>query len=121
MGVFAPNTQNAETQCLDARVTLTLINALVVSGRGPEMDHYVKGETRDVDDGASQHVSLDARVVHMSVKDGTKIRNVMGFALKKIGVSGQHPKIRNSKNGNSVFSVENSSMSDKFWQKVSHL
>ena len=50
------------------------------------MDHYVKGESRVVDDVTPAGGATDPNTVHMVVKDGTKIRNVMGYAIKKIKV-----------------------------------
>ena len=50
------------------------------------MDHYVKGESRVVEENTPQGVATDKNAVHMIVKDGTKIRNVMGYAMKKMKV-----------------------------------
>ena len=50
------------------------------------MDHYVKGESRVVEENTPQGVTTDDNAVHMMVKDGTKIRNVMGYAMKKMKV-----------------------------------
>ena len=50
------------------------------------MDHYVKGESSVVEDTTPRGVATEDNAVHMMVKDGTKIRNVMGYAIKKIKV-----------------------------------
>ena len=50
------------------------------------MDHYIKGEPRVVEENTPQGVATDENAIHMIVKDGTKIRNVMGYAMKKMKV-----------------------------------
>ncbi len=51
------------------------------------MEHYVLGETRDVEDEDPAQLTTDPNAVHMRVKDGSKIRNLMGYAMKKIKVN----------------------------------
>lgn len=49
------------------------------------MEHYSKGEVKEApDDWESLGLVFDSNVVHMRVSTGSKIRNVMGFAMKKI-------------------------------------
>ena len=52
----------------------------------------MKGESRVVEENTSQDVTTDDNAVHMMVKDGTKIRNVMGYAMKKIKVRIVEPR-----------------------------
>lgn len=49
------------------------------------MENYVKGEVREVEE--SPAFSLGTNDVHMRVAAGSKIRNLMGYAMKKIKVS----------------------------------
>ena len=70
------------------------------------MDHYVKGESRVVEENTPQGVTTDDNAVHMMVKDGTKIRNVMGYAMKKMKVRIVEPQkvlssLRSSRNARS--------------------
>ena len=45
------------------------------------------GETRNVEDEDPAQLTTDPNAVHMRVKDGSKIRNLMGYAMKKIKVN----------------------------------
>ncbi|XP_067649379.1 ribonuclease P protein subunit p25-like protein isoform X2 [Haliotis asinina] len=47
------------------------------------MENYVKGETREVDE-PSPFSALDDNVVEMRVSAGSKIRNIMGYAIKRM-------------------------------------
>lgn len=49
------------------------------------MENYVKGEVVEVEE--PPIFSLAENSVHMRVSGGSKIRNVMGYAMKKIKVS----------------------------------
>jgi hypothetical protein len=49
------------------------------------MENYLKGEVREVE--MPDMFSLGKKDVHMKVAAGSKIRNLMGYAMKKIKVS----------------------------------
>ena len=48
------------------------------------MENYEKGDVREVDD--DMDLTFDPGVIHMKVSAGSKIRNLMGFAMKKMKV-----------------------------------
>ena len=53
------------------------------------MENYVKGEVKEVEE--CDVFTLGSNDVHMRVAAGSKIRNLMGYAMKKIKVSNLIP------------------------------
>lgn len=50
------------------------------------MEHYTKGEVSPLEEIEEPCFKLHEHAVHMTVNYGSKIRNLMGFALKKMQV-----------------------------------
>ena len=48
------------------------------------VENYVKGEEREVEDKVD--LPFHENVIHMKVASGSKIRNVMGYAMKQMKV-----------------------------------
>ena len=49
------------------------------------MENYEKGEVREIEDDVT--LETDENALHMKVNQGSKIRNLIGYAMKKFKVS----------------------------------
>ena len=50
------------------------------------VEHYTKGFVRDIED-INPYLESYPDAIHMKVQNGSKIKNLMGYAMKKLKVS----------------------------------
>ena len=53
------------------------------------VEHYEKGEVKEMEI-AENTLSFHSTCIHMKVNNGSKIKNLMGFAISKMKVSDLH-------------------------------